>query len=47
MMADAYADLGKNADALEYYKKAGHYFEQDEYNSADKRYIYYCGKHSF
>lgn len=35
LMADAYADMGKNADALSYYKKAGHYFEKDEYNSAD------------
>jgi tetratricopeptide (TPR) repeat protein len=35
LIADAYADMGKNADALEYYKKAGHYFEKDEANSAE------------
>jgi tetratricopeptide (TPR) repeat protein len=30
LMADAYADLGKNSDALNYYEKAAHYFEKDE-----------------
>ncbi|MBC7874409.1 MAG: tetratricopeptide repeat protein, partial [Ferruginibacter sp.] len=35
LIADAYADLGKNADALEYYKKAARHFEKDEANSAE------------
>jgi tetratricopeptide (TPR) repeat protein len=35
LMADAYGDLGQNADALTYYKKAGHHFEKDQNNSAE------------
>lgn len=35
LLGDAYADLGKNSDALNYYKKAGHHFEKDESNSAE------------
>jgi tetratricopeptide (TPR) repeat protein len=35
LMADAYGDLGKNKEAFDYYKKAGHYFEADAANSAD------------
>lgn len=35
LLADAYASLGKNNDALSYYKKAAHAFEQDETNSAE------------
>jgi len=35
LLADAYADLGKNADALDYYKKAAHHFETDQNNSAE------------
>jgi tetratricopeptide (TPR) repeat protein len=35
LLGDAYADLGKNSDALEYYKKAAHHFEKDENSSAD------------
>ncbi|HMU47402.1 MAG TPA: tetratricopeptide repeat protein [Chitinophagaceae bacterium] len=35
LMGDAYADMGKNSDALSYYKKAAHHFEKDENNSAD------------
>jgi tetratricopeptide (TPR) repeat protein len=35
LIGDAYADLGKNSDALDYYKKAAHYFEEDKTNSAD------------
>ena len=35
LLGDAYADLGKNADALEYYKKAAHHFEKDEAGSAE------------
>jgi tetratricopeptide (TPR) repeat protein len=39
-MADAYADLGKNSEALDYYKKAAHYFEKDETTSAE--YLFYA-----
>ena len=39
-MADAYADMGKNADALEYYKKAARHFESDETNAAE--YLFYA-----
>lgn len=35
LMADAYADMGKNSDALSYYKKAARHFEEDEANSAE------------
>lgn len=35
LMADAYADLGKNKEALDYYKKAGHHFEKEEAFSAE------------
>ena len=35
LLGDASADLGKNADALDYYKKAAHHFEKDEANSAE------------
>lgn len=35
LMGDAYADLGKNEDALSSYKKAAYYFEKDEASSAD------------
>jgi tetratricopeptide (TPR) repeat protein len=35
LMADAYGDLGKNKEAFEYYKKAGHHFEKDANNSAE------------
>jgi predicted negative regulator of RcsB-dependent stress response len=40
LMGDAYADLGKNTDALDYYKKAAHYFEKDETTSAE--YLFYA-----
>ncbi len=40
LIGDAYADLGKNADALDYYKKAAHYFEKDANNSAE--YLFYA-----
>ncbi|MBK9570199.1 MAG: tetratricopeptide repeat protein [Chitinophagaceae bacterium] len=40
LMADAYAELGKNADALNYYKKAAHHFEKDATNSAE--YLFYA-----
>lgn len=35
LLGDASADLGKNDDALDYYKKAAHHFEKDETNSAE------------
>ncbi len=35
LMGDAYGDLGKNKEAVEYYKKAGHHFESDATNSAE------------
>jgi predicted negative regulator of RcsB-dependent stress response len=35
LLGDASADLGKNADALNYYKKAARHFEDDQTNSAD------------
>ena len=35
LLGDAHADLGKNAEALNYYKKAAHYFEEDQANSAE------------
>ena len=34
LLGDAYGDLGKNADALENYKKAAHHFEYDKVASA-------------
>jgi len=39
LMADAYADLGKNTDAFDYYKKAAHYFEEDEINSSEALFL--------
>lgn len=35
LMGDAYGDAGKNAEALDYYKKAGHHFDKDEVNSPE------------
>jgi hypothetical protein len=35
LLGDAYANLGKNADALKNYKKAAHEFEKDEQSSAE------------
>lgn len=35
LLADAYADQGKNADAFTYYKKAAKEFETDEQNSSE------------
>lgn len=34
LLGDAHADLGKNKEAFDYYKKAAHHFEEDEANSA-------------
>jgi predicted negative regulator of RcsB-dependent stress response len=35
LLGDAYANAGKNSDALTYYKKAAHEFEKDKLSSAD------------
>jgi LPXTG-motif cell wall-anchored protein len=35
LLGDAYAELGKNSDALSSYKKAAHHFEEDDANSSD------------
>jgi tetratricopeptide (TPR) repeat protein len=35
LIGDAYADQGKNADALSYYKKASRHYETDVTNSAE------------
>ncbi len=39
LLGDAYGDLGKNKDAFDYYKKAGHYFESDAPNSAEALFL--------
>ena|SRR5688572_27317477 len=35
LLGDAHGDLGKNKEALDYYKKAARHFEKDEANSAE------------
>mgnify|MGYP002778361610 CR=1 FL=1 len=35
LLGDAYAEQGKNSDALDEYKKAAHHFEQDEVASSE------------
>jgi tetratricopeptide (TPR) repeat protein len=35
LLGDAYADQGKNTDALDYYKKAANHFEEDNVNSPE------------
>ena len=40
LLGDAYADQGKNADALSSYKKAAGHFEYDQANSAE--YLFYA-----
>lgn len=35
LLGDAYAELGKNQDALDYYKKAAHHYEDDQENSSE------------
>jgi predicted negative regulator of RcsB-dependent stress response len=39
LLADAYADQGKNKDALDYYKKAAHHFIEDEENSSEALFL--------
>ena len=40
LLGDAYANLGKNADALDNYKKAAHEFKSDRQGSAE--YLYFA-----
>ena len=35
LLGDAYAEQGKNKEALENYKKAAHYFEEDDTNASE------------
>jgi tetratricopeptide (TPR) repeat protein len=39
LLADAYADQGKNKDALEYYKKAAHHYKEDFENSSEALFL--------
>jgi|ERR1051326_8221204 tetratricopeptide (TPR) repeat protein len=39
LLGDAYADQGKNKDALEYYKKAAHHFKEDTENSSEALFL--------
>lgn len=41
LLGDAYANLGKNSDALDNYKKAAHEFEKDELDAGE--YLYFAG----
>jgi predicted negative regulator of RcsB-dependent stress response len=41
LLADAYAETGKNSDALNTYKKAAHAFEDDDLNSSE--YLFMAG----
>ena len=41
LLGDAYAEQGKNGDALNSYKKAGHHFEKDDVNSSE--YLFLAG----
>jgi tetratricopeptide (TPR) repeat protein len=34
-LADAYGELGKKQDAVDYYKKAGRHFQEDDFNSSE------------
>src|SRR6202165_6024255 len=40
LLADAYANLGKNSDALNNYKKAAHEFKKDEQSAGE--YLYFA-----
>jgi tetratricopeptide (TPR) repeat protein len=35
LLGDAYADMGQGKDALDYYKKAAHHFEEDKTSSSE------------
>lgn len=41
LLADAYAETGKNSDALDNYKKAAHTFEDDDQNASE--YLFMAG----
>ncbi len=41
LLGDAYAATGKNADALDAYKKAAHHFEDDDQNASE--YLFMAG----
>lgn len=41
LLADAYAETGKNSEALENYKKAAHSFEDDDQNASE--YLFMAG----
>ena len=46
LLGDAYAEQGKNADALSSYKKAAHHFEEDEAASSEYLFMaaYFAGR---
>ena len=39
LLGDAYADMGKNKEALDYYKKAASEFKEDEENSSEALFL--------
>ena len=39
LLGDASADLGKNSDAVDYYKKSAHIFEEDKDNSSEALFL--------
>jgi len=39
LLGDAYADQGKNKDALDYYKKAANHFKEDAENSSEALFL--------
>jgi predicted negative regulator of RcsB-dependent stress response len=39
LLGDAYADQGNGKEALDYYKKAAHHFEEDKTNSAEALFL--------
>ncbi len=39
LLGDASADLGKNAEALDYYKKAARHFKEDQQNSSEALFL--------
>jgi TolA-binding protein len=34
-LADAYSELGKKDEAVDFYKKAGQHFQEDEFNASE------------
>ena len=39
LLGDAYAEAGKNSNALDAYKKAAHHFEEDDVNSSEYLFV--------